>query len=65
MAGAKETPKPSELGFASLVRSGVAGAVSTHLFGLVVFAEMGEHAGSVCGSEELRYLGSSGLGKIP
>lgn len=25
----------------------------------------GEHTGSVCGSEELRYLGSSGLGKIP
>lgn len=25
----------------------------------------GKHPGSVCGSEELRYLGASGLGKIP
>lgn len=25
----------------------------------------GEHAGSVCGSEELGYLGTSGLGEIP
>lgn len=41
MAGGKETPKPPELGFASLVRTGVAGALSTHLFGLVVFAKMG------------------------
>lgn len=42
VAGRKETPKLPELGFASSVRTGVAGAVPTHLFDLVVFAKMGE-----------------------
>lgn len=65
MTGGKETPKPPELGFASLVRTGVAGAVSTYLFGLVVFAKMGGTPRQRLWLRGAQIFGSLRAGKIP
>lgn len=71
VAGRRRPPKPPEPAFAGSVRAGGAGAISTHLFGQVVFAKMGKkNPGSGCGLEELRYLGAAvcwtpGPGKHP
>lgn len=65
MTGRKETPNPPSWGVPAW-----AGLVLQEPFPPIFLVSWclqrwGEHPGSVCGSEELRYLGASGLGKIP
>lgn len=65
MAGGKETPKPPELGLASLGRTGVIGAVPTHLFGLVVFTKMGGTPRQRLGLRGAEIFGSLRAGRNP